>query len=104
MTRGDRAGGRRRLQGIVSSARMQKTIVVEQDRLERHPLYGKYVRRTTKYYAHDEKNEAREGDRVEIAATRPLSKRKRWRLVRILERRFQESAGAASESGGEGEP
>ena len=87
---------RKRRIGIVRSAKMRKTIVVETERLERHPLYGKYVRRTTRYYAHDEGNEAREGDRVEIVATRPLSKLKRWRLVRVVER----GAGAAPSEGG----
>ena len=56
-------------------------------RLRKHPEYGKYIYRSTKYAAHDEKNEARTGDLVEIVETRPTSKRKRWRLVKILERR-----------------
>lgn len=77
---------------------MRKTIVVESERLERHRTYGKYVRRTTRYYVHDEGNEAREGDRVEIVATRPLSKLKRWRLTRVVERGLgnEPAAGGAS--------
>ncbi|MDX2177810.1 MAG: 30S ribosomal protein S17 [Candidatus Sumerlaeia bacterium] len=73
--------------GIVTSAKMQKTIVVSFDRLVKHPLYKKYIRRTKKFYAHDEANEAREGDTVEISeVTRPLSRTKRWKLVRVVER------------------
>lgn len=72
--------------GIVSSAAMDKTIVVRIERLEQHPVYKKYVRRFTKLYAHDEKNEARAGDVVDLVATRPLSKLKRWRLERIVRR------------------
>lgn len=77
---------RKRVIGVVAGDRMQKTITVEIVRVERHPRYHKYVRRTTRYKAHDAENEARVGDTVEIAETRPLSKTKRWRLVRILER------------------
>jgi small subunit ribosomal protein S17 len=65
---------------------MDKTVVVAVQRTLRHPKYGKIVKRTKKYYAHDENNEAREGDRVLIAETRPLSKLKRWRVAEILER------------------
>ncbi|HLU38327.1 MAG TPA: 30S ribosomal protein S17 [Planctomycetota bacterium] len=72
--------------GRVTSAKMQETIVVEVERLVRHPRYDKYVRRRTKLYAHNANNEAREGDTVEVMATRPLSKLKRWRLVRIVGR------------------
>lgn len=73
--------------GVVTSNKMQKTVVVEVQRLVRHPLYGKYIRRTKKLYVHDEKNTAAIGDRVEVAEmTRPLSKLKRWRLVRIVEK------------------
>ncbi len=73
--------------GKVTSAKMEKTIVVSFDRLVKHPLYKKYIKRTKKYYAHDGRSEAKEGDTVEIAeCTRPLSKSKRWRLVRIIER------------------
>ncbi|HIE51762.1 MAG TPA: 30S ribosomal protein S17 [Armatimonadetes bacterium] len=66
---------------------MDKTIVVAVERLVRHPLYQRTIRRTKKYHVHDEHNEARVGDRVRIMETRPLSKRKRWRLLEILERR-----------------
>lgn len=77
----------RRLQmGRVTSAKMQETIVVEVDRLVRHPRYDKYVRKSTKLYAHNANNEAKVGDTVEIMATRPISKLKRWRLVRIINR------------------
>jgi len=71
--------------GIVTSSQMQKTIVVQSTRNVRHKLYGKTVRRRQTFKAHDEKNEARLGARVRIAATRPLSKTKRWRLIEILE-------------------
>ncbi|HTT02488.1 MAG TPA: 30S ribosomal protein S17 [Steroidobacteraceae bacterium] len=74
------------LTGRVVSNKMQKTIAVEIERLVRHPTYGKYIRRTTKLLAHDEKNESREGDKVTIAQCRPLSHRKSWRLVAVLER------------------
>ncbi len=73
--------------GKVTSAKMDKTIVVAFDRLVKHPLYKKYIKRTKKYYAHDERGDAKEGDTVEIAEmTRPLSKMKRWRLKRVVER------------------
>ncbi|RME72669.1 MAG: 30S ribosomal protein S17 [Planctomycetota bacterium] len=81
-----RRGERRRFEGVVTSAKMDKTITVQHSYLRPHPKYGKYVRRYTKLKAHDEKNEAREGDLVEIAETRPLSKTKRYRLVRIVRR------------------
>jgi ribosomal protein uS17 len=80
-------GERKRIVGLVLSAKMAKTIVVSIVRLEKHPKYGKYVRRHTKFYAHDEAREACEGDTVEIQETRPLSRLKRWRLLRVLERR-----------------
>ena len=79
-------GNRRTAIGVVSSDKMDKTITVVQKRLRKHPTYGKYIYRSTKYAAHDEKNEARIGDVVEIMESRPLSKRKRWRLVKVLER------------------
>jgi small subunit ribosomal protein S17 len=72
--------------GTVVSDRMQKTITVREERLVKHAVYGKYVRRATTYQAHDERGEAREGDQVEILRTRPLSKTKHWRLVRIVRR------------------
>ena len=69
--------------GVVVSDAMDKTMVVQAEQRYAHPVYGKVLRRTKKYYAHDEKNEAKKGDRVVIAETRPLSKTKRWRLVEI---------------------
>ncbi len=72
--------------GEVVSDKMDKTVVVAVETLVRHPLYGKTVRRTKKFYAHDEENACRVGDRVKIMETRPLSKLKRWRVVEILER------------------
>ena len=78
---------RRTAVGVVSSARRAKTIAVEVNRLVKFPKYGKYVKRTTRYHAHDEKGEARLGDTVEITETRPISKQKRWRLVRIVQRK-----------------
>ncbi len=80
------AKGERTLTGRVTSNKMSKTIAVEIERLVKHPKYGKYVRRTTKLLAHDEKNESRQGDKVAIVQCRPLSRRKSWRLVRVLER------------------
>ena len=72
--------------GTVVSAKMTKTVTVAVERRVTHPLYGKQVTRTKKLYAHDENSEAREGDTVRIAETRPLSSMKRWRLVEIIER------------------
>jgi small subunit ribosomal protein S17 len=72
--------------GVVRSNKAAKTLTVVVERRVSHPLYGKQVVRTKKYYAHDEQQEAREGDVVRIAETRPLSKLKRWRLVEIVER------------------
>jgi small subunit ribosomal protein S17 len=74
------------LTGRVVSTKMDKTISVAIERLVKHPSYGKYVRRTTKLLAHDEKNECQEGDTVAIAPCRPLSRRKSWTLVRVVER------------------
>jgi small subunit ribosomal protein S17 len=77
---------KRTLTGRVVSNKMQKTIAVEIERLVRHPEYGKFIRRTTKLLAHDENGESREGDLVSITPCRPLSRRKSWRLVAVLER------------------
>ncbi len=77
---------RRSVQGAVSSDKMDKTVTVTVDRLVKHPKYGKFVRRSSRYHAHDEQNEARVGDVVEIMETRPYSKHKNWRLVRVLKR------------------
>jgi small subunit ribosomal protein S17 len=76
----------RTLTGQVVSNKMDKTIAVAIERVVRHPTYGKFVRRTTKLLAHDEKNEAREGDTVSITPCRPLSRHKSWRLLAIVER------------------
>jgi small subunit ribosomal protein S17 len=80
------AGSVRILTGRVVSDRMDKTAAISVERLVKHPLYGKYIRRTTKVLAHDENNECRIGDTVSIAETRPLSKRKAWKVVEIVER------------------
>ena len=80
------AAGSRTLTGKVVSTKMDKTITVAIERLVKHSNYGKYVRRTTKLLAHDENNECGEGDMVTIAPCRPLSRRKAWKLVRVLER------------------
>jgi small subunit ribosomal protein S17 len=72
--------------GMVVSDRMDKTVVVRVERLVPHPVYKKYVKRRTTYKAHDEQNEYRVGDRVEIVETRPVSKEKRWRVSRLIDR------------------
>ena len=72
--------------GVVVSDAMDKTVVVSVERRITHPVYGKIMRRSKKYYVHDEKNEAKKGDKVVIAETRPLSKTKRWRLVSVTTR------------------
>lgn len=72
--------------GLVVSNKMDKSITVSVERRFKHPLYGKYVKKTTKFTAHDEKNECNVGDTVRILETRPLSRTKRWRLVEILEK------------------
>jgi small subunit ribosomal protein S17 len=72
--------------GLVVSNKMEKSVVVAVERKVKHPIYGKFVKTTTKFMAHDEKNECGIGDTVEIMETRPLSKNKNWRLVQILEK------------------
>lgn len=72
--------------GVVSSNRMDKTITVNVERKVKHPLYGKFLKKTTKFHAHDEKNECSIGDTVKIMETRPMSKTKRWRLVEVVEK------------------
>ena len=72
--------------GVVVSDKMQKTITVLVERKMKHPIYGKFVKKSTKFKAHDEKNECHTGDTVRIMETRPLRKEKRWRLVEIIER------------------
>jgi small subunit ribosomal protein S17 len=81
---------RRLLVGRVHSDKMDKTVVVETVRLKLHPVYKKIVRVRKRYKAHDEKNEYRVGDRVEIAEHRPLSRDKRWKVVRLIDRPVQE--------------
>ena len=72
--------------GVVSSNKMDKTVVVAVERKVQHPIYGKFLKKTTKFHAHDEKNECSIGDTVRIMETRPLSKTKRWRLVEVVEK------------------
>jgi small subunit ribosomal protein S17 len=80
------AVGARTLTGRVVSTKMQKTIAVEVERLIRHEMYGKFIRRTTRLLAHDENGESKEGDTVQIAPCRPLSRRKSWKLAKVLTR------------------
>lgn len=77
---------RRTVQGVVSSDKMDKSITVQLERRFQHPKYGKYIRRHSKVHAHDEGNEAGAGDTVELMECRPLSKSKRWRLLRVVKR------------------
>ena len=72
--------------GVVSSNKMDKTITISVERKVKHPLYGKFVKKSTKFHAHDEKNECSIGDTVKIMESRPLSKTKRWRLVEVVEK------------------
>ncbi len=83
---GGRENGRKTRIGLVTGHKADKTVTVEVERRMAHPLYGKGVKRTKKYHAHDENNEFLEGDRVRIMETRPLSKTKRWRVVELIER------------------
>ena len=85
-------GQRKERRGVVTKNRMDKTLVVEVERKFRHPLYGKVMRAKKKYYVHDEKNEAEVGDIVSITETRPLSKKKRWRLAEIVRHTAAEEA------------
>jgi small subunit ribosomal protein S17 len=78
--------GRRTVTGQVVSDKMDKTVSVSVERLIKHPVYGKYIRRTTKVLAHDESNECKAGDRVTISECRPMSKRKAWQVVSVVER------------------
>jgi len=77
---------RKQKTGVVTSNKMDKTIAVMVERRLRHPIYGKFVKKSKKFLAHDEKNECNIGDKVRIVETRPLSARKCWRLVEVLER------------------
>lgn len=79
-------GQRKTRIGKVVSSKMNKTIVVAITRMVKHPLYKKYIKRTTKLYAHDEMNDAREGDTVRVVETRPLSKTKCWRVQEVIDR------------------
>jgi small subunit ribosomal protein S17 len=81
------AGGKRKtLVGNVISDKMDKTVIVAIERLKKHPLYGKYIKRRVKYMAHDADNLSKPGDKVVIVETRPLSKFKRWRVKEVLEK------------------
>ncbi len=82
----DERGDRKRVIGVVVSDKMLKTRVVEVTEHYRHPVYGKYLKRTQKFHIHDETNDSKTGDKVMIIETRPLSATKRWRLMKVLER------------------
>jgi small subunit ribosomal protein S17 len=88
-TQTQRRGRRQEKVGVVTSSKMQKSVVVTVDRQIIHPLYKRVVRRSSKFLAHDEKSECRVGDRVRIAETRPMSRRKRWRVVEVISRAEQ---------------
>lgn len=90
----DNRNNRKTFEGVVLSDRMPKTRVVAVDRLVRHPFYEKIMSKRSKFYVHDDANVSHEGDLVEIASTRPLSKLKRWRLVRVIK-----SSGAGRKPG-----
>ena len=79
-------GNKRTIKGVVISNKMDKTIVVKAERLVKHPVFHKYVRKHIKYKAHDEQNQSKLGDTVLIIESRPLSKEKRWRMLEILEK------------------
>lgn len=79
-------GNKRTLEGVVASDKGDKTIVVQVETLVKHPLFKKYIRRKKKFMAHDPANECAVGDKVQIVESRPLSRRKRWHLVQILEK------------------
>ena len=85
-TAGDKRDKRKTRIGKVVSSKMNKTLVVAIVRMVKHPLYKKYIKRTTRLYVHDETNDAREGDTVRVVETRPLSKLKCWRVVEVLNR------------------
>jgi small subunit ribosomal protein S17 len=82
----EKTATKRTLEGRVVSNKMQKTVTVLIERQVKHPLYGKYLKRSTKVHAHDEANECQEGDRVRIVECAPISKSKNWRVVEIVER------------------
>ena len=80
----EQRGNSIKIVGVVTSDKMNKTIAVKHERLVKHPKYGKYLKRAKKFLVHDEQGQAKVGDTVEIMQTRPLSKRKNWRLVRVV--------------------
>ncbi|MBI5369359.1 MAG: 30S ribosomal protein S17 [Planctomycetes bacterium] len=86
---------KRTVVGVVISSAMTKTITVRAERMIKHPQFGKYLRRYTKFKAHDESGQAKTGDRVEIVATRPISKTKHWSLLRVIEKGEAALAAAA---------
>jgi small subunit ribosomal protein S17 len=86
----EKAAGRRTIGRVVSS-KMQKSVTVSVERLVRHPVYGKFIRRTTKVMAHDEDGTCRQGDTVAIVECRPISKHKSWRVVEVLDRAHAET-------------
>ncbi|NNE69803.1 MAG: 30S ribosomal protein S17 [Rhodothermales bacterium] len=86
MSEGTTRNARKERVGLVVSSKMDKSISVAIKRQIKHPMYGKFIKKTTKLMAHDENNDAGEGDTVRIMETRPLSKNKRWRLVEVVER------------------
>ena len=94
----ERENFRKKRVGIVVSDKMKKTIVVQIKRKTPHPLYGKVIEKASKFKVHDEKNEARIGDRVSIEETRPMSKEKRWRLIEILGHGYLKAADDLKES------
>ena len=89
MSETESTANRRRLTGRVVADKMDKTVTVQVDRMVRHPLYGKFVRRSKKYHVHDEANECHTGDTVLIEESRPYSKSKSWKVARLLERATQ---------------
>lgn len=100
MSAGETAGEKaaRTVTGRVISNKMDKSVTVAVERLIRHPVYGKFIRRTTKVVAHDEANACREGDTVAIAECRPISKRKSWRVVEIVTSQAAAAPSASSEA------
>lgn len=82
----EKRGQRKSVSGYVVSNKMDKTVVVSVERKVKHPVYGKYIKKTSKFQAHDEENQCSIGDFVQIMETRPLSKNKKWRLMSILEK------------------
>jgi small subunit ribosomal protein S17 len=93
-----------RVQGVVTSDRMEKSVVVAVERQVRHPLYGKIQRRTSTFLAHNEDNAARVGDLVEIVEGRPMSRRKRWVVTKVVRRANDVAARDAEAKAGKGEP